>query len=134
MLCVRFHRNDEGFGLSSLDLYGELQDSKFLSCGRNPEMACEEVCLSLKKSQIVYLNNPATVLSSTFFCLYLDTAMLKHHVSSGGYCDIFCLFFCLLPPFILFILIDMNLRVMFLLMWTQKLTGYSSSRLWPSSW
>lgn len=52
MLCVRFHRNDEGLGISSLDLYGELQDSKFLSCGRNPEMACEEVCLSLKKVKL----------------------------------------------------------------------------------
>lgn len=44
----RFYRNDESLGISSVNIYGELQNTKLHFSGRNPDMACKEVCLSLK--------------------------------------------------------------------------------------
>lgn len=39
----RFHWNDEGVGLSSPDIHGELQNTKLHSSGRNTSVACKEV-------------------------------------------------------------------------------------------
>lgn len=65
-----------------------------------------------------------------FTLICLTSTMCRHIVKNA----VLHLAFCHLLPIHLFLHVDMSLRLIFPLMWTQSQTEYSSSRLWQSSW
>lgn len=95
----RFHRNDEGLGLSSVDIYGELQNTKLHFSGGNPDMACKKVCLNWTKSTFVqkkkFQNQIQNFVMVSLFLFFSFSVTISNHLIFFVLCTCFAQYLAL---------------------------------------